>query len=78
MAKGWGLLPTKFPFAKIEEGEIEAAQGAEQQEDACVGGCGVDDGGDIRESDAVGGEVGDVALVVAGAWYVNCLAIAAL
>ena len=47
---------------------VVVAEGAEDQEHGCVGGCVVDGVGDVGDVDAVGGAGGDVDLVVAGAW----------
>ena len=50
------------------QGGVEVAQGAEEEEDGGVGGCGVDGGGDVGDADGGGGAGRDVDLVVAGAW----------
>ena len=54
--------------AQSDHGSVEGAQGAEDEEDGCVG-CGVVDGGrDVGDVDGVGGTGRHVKLVVAGTW----------
>lgn len=55
----------------VAEGEhrgLEVAQGAEEEEERCVGCGGVDGGGDVGDGDVRGGAGGGGELVVACAW----------
>ena len=67
MAQRWRFFATKDALAKCYDWLVEVPERAKHEEDGCVGGGGVDGGGDVGDADAGCGAVRDVALVVAGA-----------
>ena len=62
------LLASEIALPEIEQWVIEASEGTQHEEYGCVGGRGVNCGGDIGDANVVGSAVGDVALVIAGSW----------
>ena len=62
------LLASEITFPEIEQWVVEASESSEHEEHGCVGGRGINCGGDIGDANVVSGAVGDVALVIAGSW----------
>ena len=69
MAERWRSLATEFTFAQVHERGGEHAEGTEHEEEGGVGGGCVDGGGDVGHMDTGFCAVGNVALVVSGAWF---------
>ena len=62
------LLASEIAAPEIEQRVVEASESTEHEEHGCVGGRGVDCGGDVGDANVVSGAVGDVALVIASSW----------